>query len=137
VPCRLFMLIVVLPLLRLESLCTRADYRAWARFGEQAPTILSSTFCFDMSGMVNMKDYSDIVFRVITSLPSSFPLIAIQLDTGEEMHAHRVILATRSAYFHRMFEGNFKERDQGAFNCDEGLSFSSFLAFLAFLYTGM
>lgn len=35
-----------------------------------------------------------------------------------------------------MFEGNFKERNQDTFNCDEGQSRSSFLAFLAYLYTG-
>lgn len=45
-------------------------------------------------------------------------------------------MAARSAYFHRMFEGNFKEKDQDSFNCDEGQSRSSFLSFLAFLYTG-
>ncbi len=36
-----------------------------------------------------------------------------------------------------MFEGNFKEKDQEEFRCDEGQSVSSFLAFLAFLYTGI
>jgi len=35
-----------------------------------------------------------------------------------------------------MFEGNFKERDQDTFNCDEGQSQVSFLSFLSFLYTG-
>jgi len=106
---------------RLESLCKRADYRAWARVGEAAPMILPSAFCAEMSQMVTNKHYSDLEFT---------------LDTGEAIRAHKVILAARSSYFHRMFEGNFKERDQNTFNCDEGQTVSSFSSFLAFLYTG-
>ena len=58
---------------RLASLCKRADYRAWARFGEAAPVILPSTFTAEMSQMVNNRDYSDLEFRVPSSFPLSLP----------------------------------------------------------------
>jgi len=106
---------------RLAALCSRAAFRAWkSQLPGDEVNIPGSTFAADLRAAVNSKHFSDLSFRV----------------NDAEVHAHKVILAARCPYFQRMFEGNFKERDQSAFTVDDGTSTESFYAMLEFLYTG-
>jgi len=108
-------------LTRLESLCNRATYRAWrAQSAGIDLTIPPSTFGVEMCVAVNSKYCADVSFMV----------------NGEHIYSHKVVLAGRCPYFQRMFEGNFKERDQGTFSITDGTSTESFLVMLEFLYTG-
>jgi len=106
---------------RLAALCSRATFRAWKFQGNGDEfNVPATNFAADMETLVNSPKFSDLSFHV----------------NGVDIRAHKVILAARCPYFRRMFEGNFKEKDQAAFTVEDGTSTESFLAMLEFLYTG-
>jgi len=100
---------------RLALMCTRNGV-----MNDQKVSIPNSVFAKDMSQAINNSEDYDIKFIV----------------QGEEVYSHRAILTARCSYFERLFESDFKEKQLKTFELDQTISFSSFLAILAYFYQG-
>lgn len=67
-------------------------------------------------------------------LDSDYSDVTFVCENGEEIHAHKAILATASPYFAAAFAGPWSENDNGKWNTSHSLPLMK--AVLAFVYTG-
>jgi len=100
---------------RLARMCERNVVHEGAKF-----SIPESIFASDMQQAINSKEYSDVIFAV----------------QEEKVFAHKVLLIARCHYFERLFESDFKEREQKVFELDQSISMLPLLAILSYIYQG-
>ena len=55
-------------------------------------------------------------------------------DSGNELHAHKMVLSVASPVFYEMFQGDWKEKDQEKLPVPGGFQWEVFEAVIAFLY---
>jgi hypothetical protein len=78
-----------------------------------------SSFASDMLSYLNNKEHADIIFT---------------LSDESQVHAHKIVLTSRSDYFRTIFESNFRESDQTHISMKD-IDRSTFLELLRFMYT--
>jgi len=99
---------------RLDEMCARSRIKV-----EGTKLIISpSQFSQDMDTLVNNKLFSDVSFVV----------------QGQTVPSHKGILTKRCKYFERLFESDFKEKEQLFFPIDETISLPIFICVLKYLY---
>ena len=99
---------------RLAHLCKQKQIK------EEEIIVTPSTYKQELYNMVDNYLFSDISFLV---------------EGTTRIRAHKCILTLRSEYFERLFEGNFKEKQQNTFIIDETISVPIFKDILNYLYT--
>lgn len=114
---------------RLEALCT-AQLHSQSHSRQYKPP--KSTFAAELAQVVDGPEWSDVVFAVADE------------EEGEaegqvrHVHAHKVLLTSRSDYFKRIFGSSFAEGEQPKSKpvAIQGTQPRVFMAMLEYIYTG-
>ena len=111
---------------RLAEICKRA-LSVQEKVREADDIIITpSSFADDVRGLVSTPEFAD--FRFITK----------GKDDGQEreIHCHKVMLISRSAYFQKLFQGGFRESISTEIILDQDISYQTMLSIIEFIYTG-
>ena len=111
---------IKLELTRLKSICEW--HRNLLVLGDQEVAIEKSRFHVDFEKCVDNQEFSDITF---------------QLENGDKVNAHRIILVTRSEYFKAGLLGYLSEKESRVFHLKGEFSKASLIHCLSFMYTGV
>lgn len=124
---------------RLAAMCRRKELLKIATKEPESVVIPESTFSQDMKSAINDYHYSDIKFLFPGDLQSITRPVLEGSDEDNAIptvQAHKALLHARSTYFARLFQSDFKEREQTEFTMDSSLSQETFVSVLDYLYTG-
>lgn len=62
--------------------------------------------------------------------------VTLKATDGDEIHAHKCVLASNSEYFEKMFTGGFKETNQKII-CIEDISYDILRSLIDYIYAGI